>query len=542
MLKIKAVQIQQISVLKRDNPVTVNHVRDAFSQVAPGVKVSPEDEPDYVKLLAACHDVATLIDELPDYEIPTDLERFPRQNIHRVHPSEQVLGAAWAHTFSIKDASIDGPLSGKTICLKDCITVAGVPQMLGTKIMDPWTPKGDATVVTWALEAGGEIVGTANCENWCQSTSSFSSAYGTVENPHAEGYSAGGSTSGAAALVGAGLVDIAIGADQGGSIRVPAALCGCVGLKPTYGLVPYTGIASNDAINDHAGPLSLKVMDTALCLDAISGYDSIDDRSVGAPHHGTTSFAADLRKPGITNLNNFKIGILTEAFNQPTLDPAMKTAVLSAAQKFKHLGATLENVSIPDHALGTAIWTIQQRISCYLTLTGQAHGRRSQGLTTLDATRLPWTQEKFTACFPTTKNVMLNGAYLLKTFPSIYAKSLNLTRRLKDAYETAFQKYDVLILPTTSFVAPRHGAVTTPLATIRPTVGLTSNTAMFDATGQPAMSIPVDWLPAREEEAGVYLPVGMQIVGGMWEDGKVLRAGYAWEQGFDWKTLRPGGA
>lgn len=169
-----------------------------------------------------------MIDELPDYEIPTDIERFPRKDVHRVEPFEQVLGAAWAHTFTIKDPSIKGPLSGKTVCLKDCITVAGVPQMLGTKIVEPWTPKGDATVVSWVLEAGAEIVGTTNCENWCQSTSSFSSAYGTVENPHAEGYSAGGSTSGAAALVGAGLVDVAIGADQGGSIRVPAALCGCL--------------------------------------------------------------------------------------------------------------------------------------------------------------------------------------------------------------------------------------------------------------------------------------------------------------------------
>ncbi|TID13767.1 putative amidase protein [Venturia nashicola] len=524
--------------ISKGNPVTVNHVRDAFSQVAPGLRVSPEDEPDYLKLLAACHDVATLIDELPDYELPTDLGRFPRENVHRVQPSEQVLGAAWAHTFSIKDPSIDGPLSGKTVCLKDCITVAGVPQMLGTKIVDPWIPKGDATVVTWALEAGGEIVGTTNCENWCQSTSSFSSAYGTIENPHAQGYSAGGSTSGAAALVGAGLVDIAIGADQGGSIRVPAALCGCVGLKPTHGLVPYTGITSNDAINDHAGPLSLKVMDTALCLDAISGYDGIDDRSVGAPRHGTTSFAADLRKSGTTNLEGFKIGILTEAFDQAIIDPDMKTAVLSAAEKFKQLGATVENVSIPDHLLGTAIWTIQQRISCYLTLTGQAHGRRGQGLTTLEATRLPWTQEKFNNCFPTTKNILSNGAYLLHSFPSIYAKSLNLTRRLKDAYEKVFETYDVLILPTTSFVAPRHGILTTPIATIQPTVGLTSNTAMFDATGQPAMTIPIDWLPAKED-ANVFLPVGMQLVGGLWQDGKVLRAGYAWEQRFDWKSLKP---
>lgn len=279
-------------------------------------------------------------------------------------------------------------------------------------------------------------------------------------------------------------------------------------------------------------------MDTALCLDAISGYDGIDDRSVGAPRHGTTSFATDLRKSGVTNLNGIKVGILTEAFEQAIVDPGMKTAVLSAAEKFKDLGATVEDVSIPDHLLGTAIWSIQQRISCYLTLMGQAHGRRGQGLTALEAARLPWTQEKFNECFPTTKNILSNGAYLMHSFPSIYAKCLNLTRRLKDAYEKSFETYDVLILPTTSFVAPRHGTLTTPIATIQPTIGLTSNTAMFDATGHPAMTIPVDWLPAKEDP-NVYLPVGMQIVGGMWQDGKVLRAGYAWEQNFDWKKLKP---
>jgi amidase len=125
------------------------------------------------------------------------------------------------------------------VCLKDCIAVAGVPQTLGTKIIEPWTPEGDATVVTWALEAGAEIVGTANCENLCQSTSSFSSAYGIVENPFAEGFSAGGSTSGPAALVAGGIVDIAIGADQGGSIRVPAALCGCKSPKCLSGTIIY---------------------------------------------------------------------------------------------------------------------------------------------------------------------------------------------------------------------------------------------------------------------------------------------------------------
>ncbi|KAK2810805.1 hypothetical protein FQN50_002628 [Emmonsiellopsis sp. PD_5] len=521
--------------ISESNPVTIEDVHRTFGKL--GIAPAPEDANDYFKLLAAAHDCAKVVEALPDYEPTVDLKRFPRNNVHRPSKEEQLYGSAWAHTFSIKGASIEGPLSGKTVCLKDCIAVAQVPQLLGTDMIDPWTPESDATVVTWALESGAEIVGTANCESWCQSTSSFSSAYGTIDNPYAAGYSAGGSTSGAAALVGGGDVDIAIGADQGGSIRVPAALCGCVGLKPTHGLVPYTGIASNDAVNDHAGPLSRTVVDTALCLDAISGYDGIDDRALGAPTHGTTTFAADLKATETEGVKGMKIGILKEAFEMAIVDPSMKEFVLSAAWKFKDLGATVEEVSIPDHNLGTAIWTIEQRISGCLTLMGLQHGRRGLAMTKIEAAKLPWTQEKFDKLFPTTQNVLLNGLYLMEKFPSLYAKSVNLGRRLRDSYERTLREYDVLILPSTSFVAPKHGTRTTPMSTIAPTVGLTSNTAMFDATGQPAMTIPIGFLPAKEDP-DVLLPAGMQIVSGLWKDAKVLRVGHAWEKAYNWKEQR----
>ncbi|KAL2220287.1 putative amidase [Thermoascus aurantiacus ATCC 26904] len=448
------------------NPVTVEDVRRIFGQI--GFTPAAEDEDDdYVRLLVALHDCAETVASLPDY----------------------VFGNAWVHTFSIQDDSIKGPLTGKTVCLKDCIAVA---QLLGTHTFEPWTPDFDATVVTRVPEAGAEIVGTTNCENLCQSTCSFSSAYGTVENPHAAGYSAGGSISGAAALVAGGVVDIAIGADQGGSIRVPAAL----------------------------------------------GYDGIDDRAIGAPKPGTMTFAADLQASESDGLSGFKIGILAEAFDQPALDPALKEFVQEAAWKYKELGATVDVVSVPDHNIGTAAWTIEQRFSGCLTLLGKAHGRRGLGLTKLESAKLPWTQEKFEKCFPTTKNVFLNGLYLMEKFPGLYPKSLNLSRRLRDSYERVLETYDVLILPTTSFVAPKHGKITTPLETIKPTVGLTANTAMFDATGQPAMTIPVGFLPAKEDP-NVFLPVGMQIVSGLWKDNKVLRAGHAWEKAFDWKQRKP---
>lgn len=151
---------------------------------------------------------------------------------------EQILGQAWAHRFLIRGNPAGGVLAGKSVSLKDVIAVAGVPQLLGSDIIPSWTPTTDATVVTRLLDAGVDIHGTSTCENYCHSTSSYTSAQGTVENPHATGYSAGGSTSGGAALVAAGLVDITIGGDQGGSIRVPASLCGCKKLFPCCHMQP----------------------------------------------------------------------------------------------------------------------------------------------------------------------------------------------------------------------------------------------------------------------------------------------------------------
>jgi amidase len=178
-------------------------------------------------LLAAVHDVAEHILELPDYIVRPDTETYPREQLRRPAKDEQDYGNAWAHKFLIRGNPKGGVLSGKTVCLKDNIAVAGVPQFFGTDAIPAWTPKADATVVKRAYEAGSDIVGTTICENFCNSTSSFTSAQGIVHNPYAEGYSAGGSTSGGSAVVGGGLVDIAIGADQGGSIRVPSSFCGC---------------------------------------------------------------------------------------------------------------------------------------------------------------------------------------------------------------------------------------------------------------------------------------------------------------------------
>lgn len=497
--------------------------------------IAPHESSDYRQLLAAIHDVAEAVLDLPDYIVVPDVEKYPRENIFRPSEQEQDYGHAWAHKFNIRGDPDGKLLHGKTLCLKDNVAVAGVPQYFGTDAIEAWTPDSDATVVTRALNAGADIVGTTICENFCNSTSSFTSAQGTVQNPYAVGYSAGGSTSGGSALVGGGLVDIAIGADQGGSIRVPSAFCGCVGLKPTHGLVPYTGLSSGDAINDHAGPIGRNVRDVALTLDAISGRDDYDDRTLGAPLHGSMKYSEQLQ----SSVAGMRIGILTEGFEHRLVNDDVRRLVLQAAEGFRELSATVEEVSLPLHLQGPAIWTVQQRIAGTLGLMGLAHGRRGLLSTAFEAARQPWTDDSFQRLFPSTKNTIINGLSLMKNYPGLYAKTINIAQRLRDEYETLLQTYDVIVMPTTPCVAPRNiewKRGDAPMAALKPSMGLTINTAVFDVTGHPAMTVPVGFAPSSEDP-NVRLPVGMQLVGGLWQEQKLLNAGRAWEKAHNWRGI-----
>ena len=171
-----------------------------------------------------------------------------------------------------------GKLKGKTVVLKDNIMLAGVPMMNGAATLEGYVPDIDATVVQRILDAGGTIVGKAHCESFCLSGGSHTNATGPVHNPHKMGYSAGGSSSGSAVLVALGEVDMALGGDQGGSIRMPSSFCGTYGMKPTHGLVPYTGIMPIEIYVDHTGPMTANVADNALLLEVLAGPDGYDPR------------------------------------------------------------------------------------------------------------------------------------------------------------------------------------------------------------------------------------------------------------------------
>ena len=223
-------------------------------------------------------DAYNAIDDMPD-SLPE--VKYPRGDWRRP-ASEENRHGAWYVKAEIK-GSREGILSGKTVAIKDSACVAGIPMMNGASVLEGYVPEMDATVVTRILDADGTVTGKAVCEYFCVSGGSATSASGVVHSARNPGYTPGGSSTGSAALVAAGEVDMALGGDQAGSIRIPAAFSGVVGLKPTFGLVPYTGIMGIENTIDHAGPITANVADNALFLQAMAGEDGFDPRQ-RVPH------------------------------------------------------------------------------------------------------------------------------------------------------------------------------------------------------------------------------------------------------------------
>src|SRR3982074_861374 len=256
-----------------------------------GMHMGDEELKSYDTLLQANYAAYDAVDAMPDY-VPA--VKYPRTPGYRPEGEENKYNA-WYVKTEIKGAS-SGKLAGKKIAIKDNVCVAGVPMMNGASTLEGYTPDVDATIVTRILDAGGTIVGKAHCEYFCLSGGSHTCAAGPVHNPHKMGYSAGGPSSGSAVLVALGEVDMAIGGDQGGSIRMPASFCGAYGMKPTHGLVPYTGIMPIEIYIDHTGPMTATVSDNALLLEVIAGPDGYDPR-IKAPkvHPYSTMLAGGVR-------------------------------------------------------------------------------------------------------------------------------------------------------------------------------------------------------------------------------------------------------
>jgi len=461
-----------------------------------------------------------VVDDLHDY-LPK--VRYPRTGGTFPEPEKNPFNAWYVRT-SIKGAA-DGKLKGKTVAVKDNIAVAGIQMMNGSSILEGYTPDVDATVVTRILDEGGEITGKSQCESYCLSGGSHTGAHGHVENPRKAGYSSAGSSSGSAALVAAGEVDLALGGDQGGSIRTPASWCGIVGMKPTFGLVPYTGAMPIEFTLDHLGPMTRNVADNALFLEVLAGPDGLDPRQqrFHRPDSYTEALAGDI--------SSLRIGVLKEGFGLPNAERDVETSIRNAAKTFQDLGATVEEVSISMHTVSPCIWyVIGVEGATRQMMKDNGHGFNWKGLyvTSMVKAHSLWRQRP-DELPDTVKYVMMLGEHMIKTGGGAnYAKAQNLGRKLTEAYDAAFKKYDLLLMPTVPFKATPLPAADAPVTEIwqRAWENM-GNTFAFDVTGHPSLSVPC----GMSDD----LPIGMQLVGRHYDEKTIYRAAHAFEQSGDWQ-------
>lgn len=420
----------------------------------------------------------------------------------------------------------DGVLDGYEIGLKDSVALAGVEMSVGSKLFEGFVPKIDATIVTRMLDAGATITGKLNMEDMAFSGSGELSATGPVRNPYNEEYLAGGSSSGSAAAVGTGEVDVAIGGDQGGSIRIPASWSGIVGHKPTHGLVPYTGVVGLGWTFDHVGPMATSVSDCARVLDVIAGKDSLDPRQDIVETQSYTSLNTDI--------SDITIGILEEGFVHEESEPTVNETVQGALDRFAEAGAEIQEVSVPMHLDGPAIWNGIGAEATAATLSAEGTGQFGKGYYDTQLMDAFGKARRAHAddYLATVKLMAILGEYLSEEYRShYYGKAQNLARDLTAEYDTALSDVDVLAMPTTPQTAHEITDELSRLELIDRAFSMLNNTSPFDLTGHPALSVP----------CGISdgLPVGLMLVGERFDDKRVLEVGDAFESHHDWELFEP---
>lgn len=492
-------------------------IADAF-----GMSISVEEAESFQGMMAGTIQSYHRIDDLVEPKLPV---KYPRTPGRRPTPEENPYNA-WYWKSEVKGKA-RGPLAGKSIVLKDNISLAGVPMMNGASVLEGYIPDIDATVVTRILDAGGTILGKAANTYLCFDGGSATPATGMVENPYKKGYSSGGSSAGSAVLVATGEADMAMGGDQGGSIRIPACWSGIYGHKPTHGLVPYTGVFPIEQTLDHTGPMANNVTDIATLLQVIAGSDGHDPRQIGTK---TQNYVKALSK----GIKGMTIGVLKEGFGHANSERMVDQKVKVAAEHFKKLGAKVKQVSLPMHSYGIDIWNaVAVEGATELMLKGNSMGTNWEGYystSLLDAYAHGW-RSRPDDLSVTVKLVMLLGQYMHHNYHGhYYAKAQNLSRKLRDSYDTLFEDVDILALPTLPQQATKLPAPDCSYEEYcDAALNMLANTAPFDCSGHPAMNVPCGMNNG--------LPIGMMLVGKRYDDASIIQVAHAFEQSGDWKKM-----
>jgi Asp-tRNA(Asn)/Glu-tRNA(Gln) amidotransferase A subunit family amidase len=410
---------------------------------------------------------------------------------------------ALAQASSVQDAIARGeslgPLQGIPVALKDLFDVAGMPTLAGSKVRAGHVADADSTVTRMLRAAGSVITGK---------TVTHEFAFGVVSAPARNPWDCdtipGGSSGGSAAAVAAGLCLAAMGSDTGGSIRIPAGLCGVVGLKPTFGRVSKHGVSELSWSLDHAGPITRTVADSAVLLQAIAGYDPADRCSVDEP---VPDYLTSL-DAGVVGL---RVGVPTNFFFE-RVDPEIIDAVRTALAVLVDAGAVLVDVTVPD---------VELTLDVITTIVGvEAAAIHQEHIRTVP--------ERYTA---DTRKRLLAGELISGTS---YVNAQRARRLIVDGFRTAFADVDVIATPTLPITAPPFGAETALVAGVEMPVMAALNplTAPANAAGLPALAVPCGFSAAG-------LPVSLQLIGRPFDEATLLRAGQSYERRTPWHAMHP---
>ena len=438
-------------------------------------------------------------------------QRDSELNAYNLVTAESAREQAAAIDAAVLAGEVVGRFAGVPLAMKDNMCTRGVPTTCSSKILEGWRPPYDATVVARLREAGAVSVGKTNLDEFAMGSSTEHSAFGPTRNPHDPSRVPGGSSGGTAASVAAGFTPLGIGSDTGGSIRQPAAFCGVVGMKPTYGVVSRYGLIALASSLDQIGPFAANVTDAAALFDVIAGHDPLDSTSI----RDFEPTAEAMLDQGVDGL---RVGVVKELAGGPGGVPGLAADVLartaSAVEALAAAGALVDEVSVPSSTLGLSAYYLVMPAEASSNLArydGVRYGLRVDGSTTPEmntATR--------TAGFGAeVKRRIMLGTYALSAgyYDAFYGKALKVRTMMLDDFARVYENFDVLVTPTTPTTAFELGARTQDPLTmyVNDVCTIPSN-----LTGHPAISVPFGL-------GDDGMPVGVQVLAPALHDAQTFR-------------------
>lgn len=436
---------------------------------------------------------------------------------------EQAMEQANRVQNLLEEGTLNSPLAGIPMGIKDNICTRGIPTTCGSKMLSNFVPPYNAYVVKKLYDNGAVLLGKLNMDEFAMGSSTESSYFKKTKNPWDTERVPGGSSGGSAAAVVAGEAIYSLGSDTGGSIRQPASFCGCVGLKPTYGLVSRFGLVAYASSLDQIGPLTKTVTDCTLVLNAIAGHDPMDLTSSTREHPDYTGAL-------INDVKGMKIGLPRE-FIDNSVEKDVRDAVLNAVKVFTDLGAECEEISIPvmEYVVPTYyIIALAEASSNLARYDGIKFGYRASNPEDL----LDFCKRTRSEGFGTeVKRRILLGTYVLSSgyYDAYYKKALKSRAIITREFNRAFEKCDVIIGPVSPTTAYKIGEkINDPVQMYMEDIF----TVPVNIAGLPAMSIPCGF-------DGKSLPIGLQLIGKRFDEPTIIRAAYTFEQNTDFHKFRP---